>query len=846
MKIKHILTLVLLIAHVGLYAQELASPIMFIFGEEDYLDGHPVSEIDSITFHRNGDGRLVQNIWSAHTSTSLQVSKIEKIQIVEEETKLNSKVFPFTVEHDPYIVGYDDTCIYLKAETPVTLVPRKSDIIAASYDCSALENGFIGRVKSVDSNFTSPDYDGNVIKVECTPASIDDLYDKIVYAGTMENETEQQHQRANKPERIDGSLKTDLWNKNFSSSFGKDNCKANVNVGDRASMRLVVCKTDQLPLSVSIHVDNYFSSSFSHHAEISGTYEPDPVQIGSTLRIGRISFPHPLLRFIWLEPQFKISGYMELEGALTTDLRAHFNRTDSYILKLSNGRWKISHNGSNDANIDVAQIDLNGSIEIGLIPELMFSLNGTKNGIGLSSKNGLNLNANFQINGLEINEGTYAMLKDSQLDFTEHSDISVFCKESLFSAETARHEYNVADMVLPIWTKYFLPEFSISDVDYSNYTAYYNVSRNLVMPVELGSHLYDKDGNKISSVYDGDIYDGTSEHNYYWQHKVTNHSKSYELYPVVKIAGVELRAIPPVKFKNCPMTIKGYEQTGTIYSPDDYMNHFTFDLDVELNPDSDEVLEWGVVGSPTSTIYIPVDEPGMQSQTMNLRWGMNTTEAIDEGYLDFENYRFEVNSEIYGYAIVRNRETAEVDTLYTRAFPMHFLYDKKPKIQFSNASIGETEVIQHEEGNDENITHYSYHAKMDGAFWMLNGEWQYTNGWFALDGDPTAPLWDYDGVRSNYCHYYDDSPCLEFSTWIDYTLRSTGARKSSNCLNFYGDGHYIVGVTISDKPLYVNTRNAVEYMRAKGKPFSGKVSRVKTDMDDAMEKYKNAPIINFR
>ncbi len=434
------------------------------------------------------------------------------------------------------------------------------------------------------------------------------------------------------------------------------------------------------------------------------------------------------------------------------------------------------------------------------------------------------------------------MLKDSQLDFTEHSDISVFCKESLFSAETARHEYNVADMVLPIWTKYFLPEFSISDVDYSNYTAYYNVSRNLVMPVELGSHLYDKDGNKISSVYDGDIYDGTSEHNYYWQHKVTNHSKSYELYPMVKIAGVELRAIPPVKFKNCPMTIKGYEQTGTIYSPDDYMNHFTFDLDVELNPDSDEVLEWGVVGSQ----FIPVKEPGTQSQTINLRWGMNTTKAIDEGYLDFDNYKFEVNTEVYGYAIVRNRKTAEVDTLYTRAFPMHFLYDRKPKINFSNASIGETEVIQHEEGNDEIITHYSYHAKMDGAFWMLNGEWQYTNGWFALDGDPTVSLRDYDGMNSSFNHYYDDTPKLENSRWIDYTLRSTGARKSSNCLNFYGDGHYIVGVTISDKPLYVNTRNAVEYMRAKGKPFSGKVSRVKTDMDDAMEKYKNAPIINFR
>lgn len=538
----------------------------YIYRNDGQFNAFFREEVDSIAYsHYDADSlyyeeNVTQLVYTADSLYRIPLAVIDSVGFVQPETVVNSAVFPLTAEHSPYISYADTLRFTMSSTTPDALRPSVGNIVVATADCEAFPDGIVAKVESVSSTETGYFY-------ECTMASMEDVFDQlIVHTQGVESLGEADEARNFQPRRV--SLNSVLWDRNWTKTFEKSGTTTTLSIGDRATVTVTVRKTLTTPFFFQLALENTLTSGIDFSAKSTvGNFTQQ--QIGNTISAGRITVPYSG-GFLWFAPKLSLYGYFQEEGCVELKYGGHLNRTDRVAFTYTEGKWSFSHTPLTNVGTDIAQLSMDGYAEVGLKPQVDFSLNGSKAGFGFSASVGLKENINFVLDMTRLSDGgLYDAMRDSYCrttipwSLTAHASIDIFSKyDSDFSDVGAgTFSYTFEPKNEPQWgeDRYIFPLFS--DVKgqrqgSSNVNASATVSRTPLLPLKLGFSLLDEDENIVETNYDGRTYQaGSLFNNYSCELSGMESGEKYHVRPSVKLFGLDVLASPSADVEgetSCP------------------------------------------------------------------------------------------------------------------------------------------------------------------------------------------------------------------------------------------------------------------------------------------------------
>ena len=635
-------------SHSALQAQTICKAF-YIYRNDGQFNAFFRDEVDSIAYsHFDADSVfydevVMQVVYTQDSIYRIPLAAVDSVAFVTPETKVNSSVFPLTVEHAPYISDADTLQFSMSINTPAYLLPNVGQIVVATADCFAFPDGIIAKIESREK--TASNY-----KYNCSLASIDDVFDQILLHTTQKENGEQTNSSRSFDIRR-ASLSDELWNKSWTKTISGGGTTTTLNVGDSATVVITARKTLTTPFYFQLQLTNMLTSRISFNAKstVDSSHE---AQIGNTISAGKITVPYTA-GLLWFTPKLSLYGYFEEEGKVELNYSGHFNRTDKVVFTYTQGQWLFNHAPYTDVGTDIANLSMDGHAEVGLRPQIDFSLNGRRAGFGMSAKIGLKEYINFTLDMTQLANGTlYDAMRDSYCrttipwSVTVHANADIFKRYDSNSTDagfaTASYTFVPAKEPQRGKDRYIFPLFSNVEAYCHNNnkttaTAQSQVSRSPLLPVQVGFSLIDKDKNIVQTKYDSRTYqEGSLFDSYSVDLSGVNISEDYTVRPSVKLMGYDVLASPSADVKaeetNCPdhnhphMIDLGLP-SGTKWAccnvgattPEDYGNYYAWG---ETQPKS--VYNWDTYqyGSDWfSLVDIGSDIAGTQYDAATTNWG---------------------------------------------------------------------------------------------------------------------------------------------------------------------------------------------------------------------------------
>ena len=658
---KHRLHLIILSVTLALTATaQQVGDAFYIYRNDGQFNAFFRDEVQSIEYSYediNGnryDEIVTQIVTTADSVYKIPLSAIDSVGFVQPEIVVNKDVFPLTAEHSPYISNADIEQFTMSAGTPAGLLPKVGNIVAATADCDAFPDGIVARVLSVGSTSSGWDY-------RCEHVGFDEVFDQIVYYGEVGEQPAAQARQQN-PRKAGGSLTKILWDETWSKTITYSGTTTTLSAGDRASMKVTFRKQSLAdPLYMQVQLQNNFTSQINFNAKSTASIAPDPVQMGNTLTLGKITIPIPYtFGLIWLAPKVSLFGYFEEKGTVELNYSGHLAREDKMTFTYLDGSWHYGHQPRNDAGTDIASLSMQGSAEVGIIPKVYFSLCGTKAGFGADLRVGLKESINFLFDATKLKDGgLYAANKDSYCRTTIPYSVKLYANANLFGRyDASNNDEGIAVISKtfekePQWgnDKYLLPMFSgLHEVKSQsaksqpflapakNHTVSVSVSRDVLLPTEIGMVLTDEDGNTISSQSAGYTATSFANQDFAFSFSDLQPGKTYYVRPSVGMIGATIPADQKVELKeegefscpdeNHPHLIDLGLPSGTQWAccnvgasfPEQYGNYYAWG---ETSPKGDYTWEnYAYYNSSTNDcINIGSDIGGTSYDAATMNWG---------------------------------------------------------------------------------------------------------------------------------------------------------------------------------------------------------------------------------
>lgn len=613
---------------------------IFVYRNDGGFDAFLKSEVDSMTLsHEDAEGKYhagweTQLIHTPDSTYRIPLAAIDSISFFAPPTILNKDVFILTAEHDAYITRADTVSFTFAPGTPEELLPEKGNLVVSRYDCTSFPDGIVARVTYVAEDAAGMHY-------ECERAGIDEVFDQILLYEECIPAQDTHSTRAA------GKREINLWKKTYEAGIAKGNTLVEMTLTDAIKANIVMRKVTGQPFYFKLEIENDINAPFNVIAQSQADiYESG--KIINNISLGKIPIPYTPL---FIVPKLSLSRYFNITGDVTLEAEANFKRNDKISFVYNNGEWACGYVPTNEAEFNAFSLSMEGAAEIGITPELLFSLCGTATGIGANFSAGLKEYVNFKFDALEyFNTGAYAAIKDSYARTTAPYSISVFAQAGLFDFnESPRWTYTYSDEKQIGNNKYIVPEFSepicTRSIDGMSEIISTNVSRDLLLPVNLGYAVYDDEGNFITSKYNNSEYQNATG----WLTDVHSEQFSnledgdYVAYPLVKLMGKELMATPSKEFTitNDSALIGTWQFIYSSFMEEVDMN-FPYDMDFMLTFNSDHtgrysdvannyIIYWNTVNSRL-TIMIPggyyTTQPYEIKDNFLYLYGKGTTDKI--------------------------------------------------------------------------------------------------------------------------------------------------------------------------------------------------------------------------
>lgn len=480
-------------------------------------------DVEKITFSRidplgvEHDDIVVQEVWTSDSVFRIPLEAIDSIGFRAPAPEYQDNVFHVTVQHLPYVTNVDQLSITFSSNLPANMRPQVGMVITSDTFEEPLSNGFAGKIIDIIE-------DGSSLNVICETATVTDVFKKLVLVGNA--------QAVDKEEARSRPLRTttrgffDEYEEGNQTEFelpGKFTFKVNdfMSISDelkisadyyiyvdlpKFKLRATVTGTHNLETSLSIDSDKvleWLGYEKEKHEPEWGTAVWPIVNIPGVFNFGiRLGG--------FFAPSVKLSLTGSTPMTITQTLGVEYSNTDTWLIPVVTPIVKAhSELGTPDITLS-----LEGKLFAGIALGLKTTLIGDNVLCGdVTGRFGPEFDANIQMKqklGEDDHFNLYSLMKDSKIGVQLKADVKV--KASVFGENLTDNLEWDWKWPIPDWeeSRYLFPDFTKPELPYwamsDPLSMYSKPSRDIIMPVQLGIGLFDKDGVKQKEYYCDDWY----------------------------------------------------------------------------------------------------------------------------------------------------------------------------------------------------------------------------------------------------------------------------------------------------------------------------------------------------
>lgn len=545
----------------------------------DMVDSMTVSKVDLDGIEH--DDFVTQQVWMNDTVFNYALADIDSVSFVTPSTIYQPGVVKLEDGLENYVVSQDSLTIIFRTDTPSDLLPRKKDKLVYLRQTDLFPAGFAGEVVEVVK-------ENSGYKVDCTLASLSDIF--VRYYSTSNDNVQT---RAINPIYGHGEA---IWEakdltypltdellpfiseeSDDDDAFSVDN-DASISLSPKVSLRGTLIVTPEEGTYVCVSSNGTFdvTSNFS----LNGSLKVDKVWRFTGEKRWQACIPNCPLLVAFVDP----GVFVDASLSASVDATVNQKVSSAFLLNMSTKRRENLRNQPLTFKIQETNFDVGGSVKgelnAGVYTEIGIAVNDIgfcKNDIAklyARGEVGIHVGGDLEVNSKFLKEGiknteAYETLRNSGIWSNFYWGAAIgyqldlpiinmnFCQEIEWEGHIGE----------PLFDKCLAPTITSPNAyrehgDFSTITAKADVEGDCLMPVEVGFGAFDSNGNKVASKYYSKKFanENSSFSDYSVALEKMSTVKDYELSPVIKLFGHELKAYPSVDVEKT-LTLSTYEAT---------------------------------------------------------------------------------------------------------------------------------------------------------------------------------------------------------------------------------------------------------------------------------------------
>lgn len=545
----------------------------------DMVDSMTVSKVDLEGIEH--EDFVTQQVWMNDTVFNYALADIDSVSFVTPSTIYQPGVIKLEDGLENYVVSQDSLTIIFRTDTPSDLLPRKKDKLVYLRQTDLFPAGFAGEVVEVVK-------ENSGYKVDCTLASLSDIF--VRYYSTSNDNVQT---RAINPIYGHGEA---IWEakdltypltdellpfiseeSDDDDAFSVDN-DASISLSPKVSLRGTLIVTPEEGTYVCVSSNGTFdvTSNFS----LNGSLKVDKVWRFTGEKRWQACIPNCPLLVAFVDP----GVFVDASLSASVDATVNQKVSSAFLLNMSTKRRENLRNQPLTFKIQETNFDVGGSVKgelnAGVYTEIGIAVNDIgfcKNDIAklyARGEVGIHVGGDLEVNSKFLKEGiknteAYETLKNSGIwsNFYWGAAIGYQLDLSIINLNFGQEIEWEGHIGEPLFDKCLVPTVTSPNAyrehgDFSTITAKADVEGDCLMPVEVGFGAFDTNGNKLVTKYYGKKF--ANENSSFSDYSVALENmstvKDYELSPVIKLFGHELKAYPSVDVEKT-LTLSTYEAT---------------------------------------------------------------------------------------------------------------------------------------------------------------------------------------------------------------------------------------------------------------------------------------------
>lgn len=559
---RYLTSFILCLTAILSFGQSISDRTLYVYRNDGAFNAFYYSEIDSMlcsvidTVGVEHENYVVQEIYTVDSLYRIPLTAIDSISFITPKIEYRSNVKAINDSWINYVVSVDELTLILSKDIPSDLIPNIGQVLVAETKMSPFENGFAGRVSGIDLS-------GDNIVINCDKVTLKDIYKKLVCKGRSKSATNVSQARARSTENRTemNTVYFDIPH-NLSLNLGP----MSLNVSPTITLDYIICINDNQTY-IDNRISHYYDCSAQLDCELTGEKELIDLPL---------SFPIPT-EVPGLHAEINVGTFFGYSGGINISMKKPFTITGTtgYIAYNDHAadidEW---HFESMDTEFSA---NLNGTVRFGLAAQARLAfVTDRLASIDVTGCFGPEITANLSLSSNGLLDGSlYSALKESVVTLNAYGSVKPGWRFAGFEHQVFNNNPSF-HFELNHW--YILPEFnnlSWTPTQGTN-TGKLNggISRDLFWPgVQLGWSLFDQNDQLYASQYYPETYRLMSEWPYEGLeidlHDLPYGSK-YIAYPMIKIWGYEMRALPSTDVSIDPLINTGnasnIEETSAVVS----------------------------------------------------------------------------------------------------------------------------------------------------------------------------------------------------------------------------------------------------------------------------------------
>lgn len=545
----------------------------------DMVDSMTVSKVDLDGIEH--DDFVTQQVWMNDTVFNYALADIDSVSFVTPSTIYQPGVVKLEDGLENYVVSHDSLTIIFRTDTPSDLLPRKKDKLVYLRQTDLFPTGFAGEVVEVVK-------ENGGHKVVCTLASLSDIFVRYYSTSNDKVQTRAINPIYGHDEAIweakdltypltDELLPFISEESDDDDAFSVDN-DASISLSPKVSLRGTMIVTPEEGTYVCVFSKGTFdvTSNFS----LNGSLKVDKVWRFTGKKRWQACIPNCPFLVAFVDPGVFVDASLDASVDATVNQKV----SSAFLLNMSTKRRENLRNQPLTFKVQETSFDVGGSIKgelnAGVYTEMGIAVNDIgfcKNDIAklyARGEVGIHVGGDLEVNSKFLKEGiknteAYETLRNSGIwsNFYWGAAIGYQLDLPIINLNFGQKIEWEGHIGEPLFDKCLAPTITSPNAyrehgDFSTITAKADVEGDCLMPVEVGFGAFYSNGNKVASKYYSKkfVNENSSFSDYSVALENMSTVKDYELSPVIKLFGHELKAYPSVGVEKT-LTLSTYEAT---------------------------------------------------------------------------------------------------------------------------------------------------------------------------------------------------------------------------------------------------------------------------------------------